>query len=202
MGIIDAYKQYYPKDRSAWRKWLEKNHAKAPGVWVVYYKKDSGKTRVAYADAVEEALCFGWIDTTQRPRDEDSYMQLFTPRKPKSTWSKLNKDRVERLEKEGLMTNAGREKIEIARENGSWTKLDNVENFVIPPELEKAFGRNKTARNNFDAMSKTAQKEFLYWLNNAKKEDIRKQRVAAIIKLTKENLRLHRMENGKPVRNA
>ena len=200
-SVIDQYKQYYAKDRKAWRRWLEKNHAKAPGVWLVYYKKDSDKTRVPYADAVEEALCFGWIDSTQRPRDEESSMQLFTPRKPKSNWSRLNKERVEKLEKEGLMTDAGREKITVAKENGSWTKLDNIENFIIPADLEKAFTRNKTAKNNFEAMSKTAKKEFLFWLDNTKKDDVRKQRVADIIKLTKQNMKLTRMEGGKQVRN-
>ena len=201
-GIIDTFKEHYAKDRKAWRKWLEKNHAKSRGIWLVYYKKDSGKSRVPYADAVEEALCFGWIDTTQRPRDEYSSQQLFMPRKEKSNWSKLNKERVAKMEKEGLMTDAGREKIEIAKKNGSWTKLDAVENIELPPELEKAFARNKTAKKNFDAMSKTAQKEFLYWLHNTKKEDVRNQRVADIIRLTKQNIKLHRMENGKMIRNV
>ena len=201
-GIIDTFKEHYAKDRKAWRKWLEKNHAKSQGIWLVYYKKDSGKSRVPYADAVEEALCFGWIDTTQRPRDEHSSQQLFMPRKEKSNWSKLNKERVAKMETEGLMTDAGREKIEIAKKNGSWNKLDAVENIELPPELEKAFIRNKTAKKNFDAMSKTAQKEFLYWLHNTKKEELRKQRVADIIKLTGQNIKLHRMENGKMVRNV
>ena len=104
MSVINQYEQYYAKDRKAWRAWLKKHHNKAPGVWLVYYKKESGKSRLPYADAVEEALCFGWIDSTSRPMDEERYMQLFTPRKPKSVWSALNKQRVEKLIANGQMT--------------------------------------------------------------------------------------------------
>lgn len=201
MSVLDELKEYYAKDRKTWRKWLEKNHAKSKGIWLVYYKKESGKTRVAYADAVEEALCFGWIDSTHRPLDEQRTRQLFVPRKEKSVWSKLNKERVAQLEKDGLMTDAGREKIAIAQKNGQWTKLDEVENLVIPAELEKAFARNKTAKKNFDAMSKTNKKMFLHRLNNTKSPELRKQRVADIIRLCKENLGPYRRENGKTVSN-
>lgn len=200
-GIIDSFKQFHAKDRATWRRWLQKNHGVCPGIWLVYYKKDSGKSRVPYADAVEEALCFGWIDSTQRPRDEESSMQLFTPRKPKSNWSKLNKERVAKLEAEGLMTDAGREKIDIAKKNGSWTSLDAVEAFTIPTELQKAFASNKTAKKNFDAMSPSVRKHFLHWLNTAKREETRKQRIEDIIRLTKANLQLYRRENGKIVSN-
>ncbi len=199
--VLDELEQYYAKDRKAWRKWLEKNHAKSRGVWLVYYKKNSDKTRVDYADAVEEALCFGWIDSTHRPRNEESSMQSFMPRKEKSNWSRLNKQRVEKLEKEGLMTEAGRRSIEIAKANGSWTVLDDVEDMVIPEELEKAFAKNKTAKKNFDAMSMSVRKQFLYRLNNTKTPETRKQRVADIIRLTKANLGPYRRENGKNISN-
>src|ERR1044071_7571701 len=125
-NIIDSFDHFYAKDRKTWRKWLAKNHKLLPGIWLIYYKKDSGKSRVPYAEAVEEALCYGWIDSTQRPLDEESYMQLFMPRKPKSGWSKLNKERVQRLIEEGQMTPAGLEKIELAKQNGSWNKLDGI----------------------------------------------------------------------------
>jgi len=128
---------YYAKDRKAWRKWLEKNHLVSDGVWLIYFKKDSGKTRVDYADAVEEALCFGWIDSTLNAIDEHSYMQLFTPRKPRSGWSKLNKERVEALIAQGLMMPAGYEKIELGKKHGTWHKLDHIESFTLPAELEK-----------------------------------------------------------------
>src|SRR6266498_5711606 len=116
-------KSFYAKDRKAWRNWLEKNHSKSPGIWLIYYKKSTGKTRLEYSDAVEEALCFGWIDSTSRPIDDEKYMQRFTPRKPKSGWSGLNKKRIQRMIEQGLMTSAGFEKIELAKKNGSWESL-------------------------------------------------------------------------------
>jgi len=178
---------HYAKDRKSWRKWLEKNHKSSTGIWLVYYKKDSGKTRVSYDHAVEEALCFGWIDSTLNPIDEHSYMQLFTPRKPKSNWSKLNKERVEMLIEQGLMTSAGLEKIEIAKENGSWNKIDHIESFSIPPILEKAFTKNKKAKKFFDTLSNTNKKYILYFINNVKNEELKAKRVAEIIATANEN---------------
>jgi uncharacterized protein YdeI (YjbR/CyaY-like superfamily) len=172
---------FYAKDRKAWRKWLEKNHTTSNGVWLIYFKKDSGKTRVPYADAVEEALCFGWIDSTLNPIDEHSYMQLFTPRKTKSGWSKLNKERVERLIEQGLMTPPGMEKIELAKHHGTWSKLDHIESFAVPPLLEKAFRKNKKAEKFFDTLSKTNKKYILYYINNVKSEEAKAKRVDEII---------------------
>jgi len=178
---------YYAKDRKAWRKWLEKNHVSSTGVWLIYYKKNSGKTRVDYADAVEEALCFGWIDSTLNPIDEDSYMQLFTPRKPKSGWSKLNKDRVEKLTAQGLMAPAGLDKIKVAQENGTWNKIDHIESFTLPSVLEKAFAKNKKAKAFFDTLSKTNKKYILYFINNVKNEETKLKRVSEIIAAANEN---------------
>lgn len=183
-SLIDSFEKYYPEDRKAWRKWLEKNHKKSPGIWVVYYKKGSGKPRVAYADAVEEALCFGWIDTTSRPGDEHHYIQLFMPRKPKSGWSKLNKERVEKLIKEGLMTEAGMEKIELAKKNGTWNKLDAIESFTVPAELEKALSlkKNQKARKFFDGLNMPSPKKYvIYWISSAKQTETRAKRVAEFI---------------------
>jgi uncharacterized protein YdeI (YjbR/CyaY-like superfamily) len=191
---------YYAKDRKAWRKWLEKNHSTSSGVWLVYYKKDSGKSRVAYADAVEEALCFGWIDSTLNPIDEHSYMQLFTPRKPKSGWSKLNKERVEQLIAQGLMTPAGLEKIEAARQHGTWEKLDHIESFTVPPLLEQAFKKNKSAKSFFDSLSKTNKKYILYYINNVKTEELKKKRVDDIIAAANEGRMLDRFVVRKPAK--
>ncbi len=189
-NTIDKTNTYYAKDRKTWRKWLEKNHKSSTGVWLVYYKKDSGKTRVPYADAVEEALCFGWIDSTLNPIDEHSYMQLFTPRKPKSGWSKLNKDRVAALIEQGLMAPAGLEKIEAAKQNGTWNKIDHIESFTVPPILEKAFAKNKTAKKFFETLSNTNKKYILYFINNVKSEELKSKRVAEIIAAANEN-RMH-----------
>ncbi len=178
---IDKNERYYAKDRTNWRKWLEKHHQSSAGIWLVYYKKGSGKTRVAYDEAVEEALCFGWIDSTLNPIDEDCYMQLFMPRKPKSGWSKLNKERVEKLINQGLMTAAGLEKIDLAKQHGTWSKLDQVEAFSIPPELEKAFKANKAAKKHFDSLSTWNKKYLLYWLHNAKRPETRMNRIQDIV---------------------
>ncbi len=198
MPILDRSKRYYAKDRKTWRKWLEKNHATAEGIWLVYYKQCSGKSRVPYADAVEEALCFGWIDTTSNPIDEDSYMQLFTPRKSKSTWSKLNKERVEKLIAEGSMTEAGIAKIEEAKKNGSWTSLDKVEAFELPPELKKAFATNKKAKIFFDELGKTNKKYILYHINSAKRAETRQARVDEIVAAANEGRMLDRWVAVKP----
>lgn len=184
--VIDEYDEYYAKDRAAWRKWLEKNHAKEDGVWLIYYKKNSGKTRVDYPDAVREAICFGWIDSTYRPIDDEKYKQLFMPRKAKSSWSQINKQYVEELSKEGLIAAAGMEKIELAKQHGTWNKLDHVESFSVPEDLEKELKKNKTALKYFEELAKTNRKYLLYWLNNAKKEDTRKQRIDIIMEALKQ----------------
>jgi uncharacterized protein YdeI (YjbR/CyaY-like superfamily) len=178
---VTELKRFYAKDRKAWRKWLEKNHAKSPGIWLIYYKKTSGKKRLEYNDAVEEALCFGWIDSTARPLDDEKYMQRFTPRKSKSGWSHLNKKRIERMSEQGLMMAAGLEKIEIAKRNGSWESLDKiyapVDQLQIPGDLEKAFSKNKKAKINFENFPVFTRRQFLYWINSAKRDETRKARV-------------------------
>jgi uncharacterized protein YdeI (YjbR/CyaY-like superfamily) len=178
---VTELKCFHAKDRKAWRKWLEKNHAKSPGIWLIYYKKTSGKKRLEYNDAVEEALCFGWIDSTARPLDDEKYMQRFTPRKPKSGWSNLNKQRIERISEQGLIMAAGLEKIEIAKKNGSWESLDKiyapVDQLQIPRDLEKAFSKNKKAKINFENFPVFTRRQFLYWINSAKRDETRKARV-------------------------
>ena len=158
-----------------------KYHAKQPGVWLIYYKKNSGKPRVSYDDAVEEALCFGWIDSIVKPMDEEKYMQKFTPRKTKTVWSALNKKRVEKLIEQELMTSAGLEIIETGKQNGSWTKLDHVENFEIPPDLKKVFVRNKKVFKWFEGLSVFGRKQVLYRLASAKLPETRARRIAELI---------------------
>lgn len=180
-------KTYYPRNRKAWRTWLQKHHATSPGIWLIYYKKESGKPGIAYAEAVEEALCFGWIDSTVRPIDDDRYMQRFSPRKPKSVWSALNKSRIEKMIAEGLMMPAGLEKIELAKSNGSWTSIDNVENLEIPPALKKAFNKNKAAFKNFNNSSRSYRKQVLYLLNSAKLPETKAKRIAYMIEMLAAN---------------
>jgi uncharacterized protein YdeI (YjbR/CyaY-like superfamily) len=180
---------FYAPDRRAWRAWLEQHHATAPGVWLIYYKKGSGKPRVAYADAVEEALCFGWIDSRPNAIDEERYMQLFSPRKPHSIWSRLNKQRAEKLIAEGLMTSAGMAKIEAARADGSWDTYEAVEALTMPSDLKKALAANPTARKNFAAFSNTSKKIILHWVASAKRPETRARRIEETVRLAAQNLK-------------
>lgn len=174
-------KKYFAKDRKTWRRWLEKNHSTSPGVWLIYLKKTSGKKRLEYNDAVEEALCFGWIDSTARPIDNEKYMQRFTPRKPGSGWSGLNKKRIERMMAQDLMADAGLEKIDQAKKNGSWESFDKIyepiDKIQIPDDLEKAFSKNKRAKENFQNFAPFTKRQFLYWITSAKREETRKARI-------------------------
>jgi len=169
---IPNYKTTHPRTRSQWRKWLEKNHSSSPGVWLIYYKKDSGKRKFDYADAVEEALCFGWIDSQPRKIDDERSALKFTPRKTKSVWSKLNKQRIENLIEQKLMTSAGLDKIELAKKNGSWDTLNSsdlhADNNSMPDELKKALSKNKKNLANFLAFSTSYRKRFLFWIDSAK----------------------------------
>ena len=167
-----SYKTTQPKNRIHWRKWLEKNHSTSHGVWMIYYKKQTGKREFNIADAVEEALCFGWIDSIAQKLDDERTMQKFTPRKPKSVWSKINKQRIEKLIEQKLMTPAGMSKIEEAKRNGSWDTLNNsdfhAENNSLPDELRKAFSKSKKALENFKAFPPGYRKRFLFWIDSAK----------------------------------
>src|SRR5512144_1140437 len=154
---LESLEQVYVADRAAWRRWLAKHHARSAGIWLVFDKKSSRHDRLAYADAVEEALCFGWIDSTVRTLDDARYVQLMAPRKPKSTWSRTNKERVERLIALGLMAAPGHASIERAKANGSWASLDAVEALVVPEDLASALSTHPGAAANFAAFSPSAR---------------------------------------------
>lgn len=181
------FKTLYVKDRKTWRTWLSKNHAKLKEIWLVFYKKHTGKPTISYEDAVQEALCFGWIDSTVRRMDDERYIQLFTPRKTGSNWSDLNKRRVKKLIKQGLMAEAGLRKIEAAKKDGSWRKLDAVEKLKVPADLLRALSANRKAKGNFAAFSPSRKKAFLYWIGSAKTEATRAKRIAETVRLVVEN---------------
>ena len=147
----------------------------------MFAKKHTGLPTVSYNDAVEEALCFGWVDSLMHPVDERFYKQLFTPRKPKSAWSQSNKERVERLRAAGLMTDAGEAVVARARESGGWDTLSGVEALEIPLELRKALGADTAASRNWPQYTRSQQKQFLYWLRDAKRESTRAARIAVIV---------------------
>ncbi len=186
---IDQLADYHPKTRAQWRAWLKKNHLSSAGVWFVYFKKETGKRKFTYADAVEEALCFGWVDSLPRKLDAERSKLLFTPRKPKSVWSALNKQRVARLIADGLMTPAGLAKIEAAQRDGSWNTLDASDNLEIPADLATALANNKTAKKNFQAFPRSAKRAILYWLTNAKRESTRQARLTKLVTMAEVNKR-------------
>ncbi|MGL5871619.1 MAG: YdeI/OmpD-associated family protein [Xenococcaceae cyanobacterium] len=175
------------QNRQQWREWLEKNHQSCTGIWLVYYKVKSGKTSVSYSEAVKEALCFGWIDSKVKSIDEERYMQIFTPRKPHSVWSKSNKKYVEELIDRGLMSEAGLAKIETAKQDGSWTSLDAIEALTIPEDLRLALEANEIANQYFQAFSKTVKKNILFWIESAKRPETRLTRIEQTISSAAQN---------------
>ena len=179
----------HPLSRAEWRAWLADNHTRAEGVWLISYKKGAGQPRVTYDEAVEEALCFGWIDSKGNKLDDKRTMLWFAPRKPKTGWSRPNKGRVERLIAAGLMAPAGLAKVEAAQRDGSWTALDAVEALEIPADLALALARHATARQNFDAFPRSVKRGILEWISNAKKAETRAGRVEETARLAAENQR-------------
>ncbi len=178
---------FQAKNRQQWRKWLEENHKDYVGIWLIYYKVKSGKPSIKYSEAVQEALCFGWIDSKVKSLDSERYMQVFTPRRPKSVWSKLNKQYIQELIKEGLMTEAGLQKIELAKQDGSWTKLDAIEELIVPTDLQEALAANITAKKYFESLSKSSKKNLLFWIETAKRSDTRLKRIEKTINSAAQN---------------
>lgn len=179
----------HPKTRAEWRTWLEQNHTRAEGVWLISYKKATGKPRFEYDEAVEEALCFGWIDSKPNKLDEERSMLWFAPRKAGTGWSKPNKERVERMLKAGQMAPAGLAKVEAAKKDGSWTALDAVEALGIPPDLAQALKASKAAQQNFEAFPRSVKRGILEWILNAKRPETRAKRVTETARLAEKNIR-------------
>lgn len=186
---LQELEHFYAPDRAAWRNWLETYHAASPGVWLIYYKKESGKPRVSYDEAVEEALCFGWIDSLPNKIDEESYKQLFSPRKPKSNWSKLNKERVEKLLAQGLIAEAGLKSIAIAKSNGHWDALNEVEKLEAPADLISALESLPPAAEYWETFPKSVKRGILEWISNAKRPETRAQRIQKTASMAAENKR-------------
>lgn len=180
---------FYPETREDWRQWLAENHSSKQSVWLIHHKKKTGVPSVAWSDAVDEALCFGWIDSTRRSLENDMFMQFFSKRKAKSVWSKINKDKIERLTEEGLMTQAGLAVIEAAKADGSWTTLDEAEKLVIPADLTAAFQTRPGSEDFFLSLSKSSRKAILQWLLLAKQQETRQRRINEIAELAGQGLK-------------
>lgn len=171
---------YCPLDKKDWRKWLELNHSDKKGIWLIFYKKKSPDYNLNWSESVDEALCFGWIDSTKRTIDSEKYKQYFSKRKAKSNWSRINKDKVKTLIEQGLMNEEGYKSIEIAKENGSWTISDQIEVHEIPEDLKEAFTNNEGSMAYFGSLSNSSRKTLLHWINSAKRKETRQKRIVEI----------------------
>ncbi len=178
-------KTFIAQSREIWRNWLAVNHDQETEVWLVYYKKGTGMPCVAYGASVEEALCFGWVDSLIKSLDEESYARKFTPRKEDSNWSDSNKKRVEKMIAQGLMTEHGLRLVEAAKENGRWHTPESKPEltFTMLPEFAAALRENEQAAAFFDSLSATDQKQFLGWMEMAKRPETRAKRIAESIRL-------------------
>ncbi len=186
---ISEIETYYPKTKQHWRKWLAKNNKQKDAVWLIMYKKKSDKPSITWSDAVDEALCFGWIDSIKKKLDEERSIQYFSKRKPKSTWSKINKQKVCKLIDTGLMTKVGLDCIEVAKRNGTWEILDSVEELIIPPDLETKLMTKANAMDFFLSLSKSVRKAMLQWIILAKRQETRQKRINEIVELAHKGIK-------------
>lgn len=185
----DGVPTFYAKNRSAWRAWLEKHHAHEQSVWLIIYKKLSDIPSVYYPEAVDEALCFGWIDSKPNKRDDESYYQFFSRRNPKSNWSRVNREKVKKLTAEGQMAPAGLKMVTFAQETGTWTALEDVDNLVVPDDLQQAFNKNPAAYEHWQKFPPSARRGILEWIFNAKKPETRQRRIEKTVRLAAQNIR-------------
>lgn len=185
-----SYKpELYFKNDQEWRSWLHENHNQSQGVYLILYKVESKQPSMRWEEAVKVALCYGWIDSTVKRLDDQRRKQYFCPRRPKSVWSKVNKTYIIDLIKNDLMHQSGLASIELAKKNGSWVALDDVENGIIPKDLQHAFDHNPLAFKNYQNFAKGYRKSYLYWINQAKRQETRDKRIVEIIKCCEANIK-------------
>jgi uncharacterized protein YdeI (YjbR/CyaY-like superfamily) len=186
-----AMKQLYAADREQWRQWLSLHHATETGMWLVFYKKETAKPTIEYEAAVEEALCFGWIDGIVKKIDDARYARKFTPRREGSGWSALNKKRAARMIRQGKMTQAGLAKIKAARKSGRWDKASRPEiSFDVPPELARALSGNRKAKESFDKLAPSYRRHYIAWIAVAKRPETKERRVQESIALLEQGKKL------------
>lgn len=190
-SLVKNTKEIHMTSRHDWRAWLEENHDTKNEIWLIFYKKHTGKPNISYDEAVEEALCFGWIDSIIKKIDDDKFVRKFTPRKPGSKWSESNKKRASRMINEGKMTEAGMVLVSQAKEKGIWQKKSRPKrHFTIPLYVETALKSNEKALENFNKLAKSYKKQYIGWVDSAKREETRKRRLAEVINLLEKNKRL------------
>ena len=180
-----------PKSRNAWRKWLEKHHRHTTEVWLVFYKRHTGKPTLSYSDAVEEALCFGWIDGIRKSVDDERYMHRFTPRKRGSKWSDSNKQRVARMIEAGLMQPAGEAAVNEAKASGRWNEPSQPgTDLSMPPELDERLGKDARARAFFSSLAPSYRRQFVAWIATAKRAETRERRADEALRLLRAGKKL------------
>jgi uncharacterized protein YdeI (YjbR/CyaY-like superfamily) len=184
-------KEVYVQNREEWRKWLSENHNKESGIWLIFLKKEANCATLGYEDAVEEALCFGWIDSIIKKLDDERYTRKFTPRKEESRWSNLNKKRAQKMIEQNRMTPIGMARIEAAKRSGLWDKPDRPQiSFEIPEILSDALAENKRAKDFFERLATTYQKQYIGWIQIAKQQKTKVQRVKESIRLLAQGKKL------------
>ncbi len=193
---MDDKPSFYPPNRQAWRGWLEAHHTSQRGIWLIFYKKATQKPTVTYEEAVEEALCFGWIDSRPAKLDDERHLLYFCPRKPKSVWSKPNKLRLERLLTADQVMPAGLEAIRVAKANGSWTAIDASEAMIVPDDLQLALEDHQTALEFWTGFPPGVRKNILQWIGSAKRNETRANRIAETVRLAAENIRANQFRQS------
>jgi uncharacterized protein YdeI (YjbR/CyaY-like superfamily) len=171
---------FIPESRTMWRRWLAENGNRPEGLWVVYRKKASELEGPLYDDLVEEALCFGWIDSQVRRLDDERRIQWFSPRRKGGLWSTLNKERVDRLTRLGLMAPAGQKVIDEAVADGSWSQADDVDALIIPSDLEVALDAVPAARDTYESLADSVKRQHLWWIQSAKRASTRSARITEL----------------------
>lgn len=179
------------------KNWLKKNHHQAASVWLITYKKNVPQYYVEYTDVVDELLCFGWIDSLPRKLDADRKMLRISPRKPKSAWSKINRDKINRLTREGRMKKPGLEAVQVARQNGAWNALKETDLNKIPPDLNKAFSMHSGSYKNFQQFPPSTKRAILEWIAQAKTPETRQKRLAETARLAAQNIRANQYQPKK-----
>ena len=180
---------FHPPTLADWRAWLELNHTRPDGIWLITYRRATGQATFTYEQAVEEALCFGWIDGHAKTLDEERGMQWYAPRRAGSVWARSNKERVARLIADGRMTPAGQAKIDAAQADGTWALWDSVDSLAVPDDLAAALAGYPDARANFDAFPRSARHAILGWIATAKRPETRAKRIAETARLAQDNVR-------------
>lgn len=182
-------KEYYFKTHTEWRAWLHDHHASNKGVHLIFYSVSHEQQSMRWEEAVKVALCYGWIDSTVKSLGDGKRRQYFCPRKPKSPWSKLNKKHLQELIATGKMHTSGLNKIAAAKKDGSWNALDDVENGIIPNDLQAAFDKEPEALKNYNGFARSYRKSYLYWLKQAKRTETREKRIREIVQRCKDNIK-------------